>query len=221
MKLSRDVTIQSKKAIFQIHRHFDDSEIMESNKILKEAEQKLDDIKSNLIHKIATEVQFEDPDKFHKSYSSGIQEYLEAFMFLHYKKNGRLVSFSEAQNELVFTENNNSTGKLLKFPLHASDYVLGLADMTGELMRQAVTAVASGNTTLPFQFLQFLRDVQTFFLVLKSTCNQCCKKELAQKLSTLNASVSKVERVCFNIKLRGSEYNFKFMQLEEEEPTSN
>ncbi|XP_003385585.1 PREDICTED: translin-associated protein X-like [Amphimedon queenslandica] len=221
VKLSRDVTIQSKKVIFQIHRHFDEKEDAGENKnedILREAQQKLDFIRSSLIRKITEEIQFEDVGKFHKSYSSGIQEYLEAVMFLYYKKNGRLVSFAEVQKDLIYSndEASSSDKNYLKFPLSVTDYVLSIADLTGELMRQAVTVVSNGNTTLPFLILHFLRDVQTFFLGLKSTGNYSCKKELSQKLSTLNECVTKVERVCFHIRLRGSEYNFKFMQLEEE-----
>ena len=223
VKLSRDLTIQSKKVIFQIHRHFDEKENAEENKnkgILLEAQQKLDSLRSSLIRKITEEIQFEDVGKFHKSYSNGIQEYLEAVMFLYYKKNGRLVSFAQVQKDLIYSndepDSSDRNDALLKFPLSVRDYVLGLADLTGELMRQAVTVVSNGNTTLPFLILHFLHDVQIFFLGLKSTGSHSSKKELNQKLSTLNECVTKVERVCFHIRLRGSEYNFKFMQLEDE-----
>jgi hypothetical protein len=44
--------------------------------------------------------------------------------------------------------------------LSVVDYLLGLADFTGELMRSCLNAVADGNTTYPFEVAPVLRSLQ-------------------------------------------------------------
>ncbi|KAI0308002.1 Translin [Multifurca ochricompacta] len=68
--------------------------------------------------------------------SSGLQEYIEAFSFVNYIESGGLVSYEQVQTNLC-----DGNGQPL-FPLPSSDYVLGLCDLTGELMRFAISSIS-------------------------------------------------------------------------------
>lgn len=223
VKLSRDTTIFSKRIIFLLHRI---SEEQHKNiDILVEAQEKLSTV-IELLRQIASELTNEDPAKFYKSYTNGVQEFVEALSFFVFQKEGRLISFTEIQQCLTFSKKEsteeqeqsrqiaehsdkfdlsnilttNNDEKQFMFPLTELDYVLGVADFTGELMRMTVNAVGSGNWTLPFSVLWFIRSIQRCYQSL-----QPISRDIPRKLQTLNDSVSKIEQVCYSIKLRGSE----------------
>lgn len=81
------------------------------------------------------------------------------------------------------------------------DYMLGVADLTGELMRKCINAVGQGNLEEPFVLCRFLRDVYSAFLGFGNTA----RREMGRKVWTLFHSVRKVENACYTIKVRGSE----------------
>ena len=65
--------------------------------------------------------------------SPGIQEYVEALSFQRYLETQTLITYHEAQSMIP--------GGIL---LTEDDYLLGLFDLTGELMRYAITGMATG-----------------------------------------------------------------------------
>lgn len=87
-----------------------------------------------------------------QSVSGGLQEYIEALSFAHYLEKGTLVSYEEVQASLS-DENGivrlslvfvkwGAQFALQFFPLPFEEYLLGVSDLTGELMRFAITAIA-------------------------------------------------------------------------------
>ena len=80
------------------------------------------------------------------------------------------------------------------------EYLLGIADLTGELMRQAITSVGSGNLDIPTQNCTFMRCIHDAFVSLGNT-----NRELPRKLWTLKQSLQKVEKACYTLQVRGSE----------------
>ena len=78
--------------------------------------------------------------------------------------------------------------------------MLGLADLTGEMMWMAITSVGKGDLDLPFELCQFLRVVLDAF-----TSYGNASRELNRKLWTLKQSVQKVENACYTLQVRGSE----------------
>ncbi|KAF9574846.1 hypothetical protein EC968_005324 [Mortierella alpina] len=100
------------------------------------------------------------------------------------------------------------------------DYLLGIADLTGELMRLAINTLgqslvsspqevdALGTALLPTpeqrvqQILQFLRTIKSGFDGLSMTK----KSPISKKMDTLNQSLKKIELACYNVKVRGAEY---------------
>ncbi len=84
---------------------------------------------------ISPDLQSINTYRYQRQISPGIQEYMEAISFQHYVETQNLITYREAQNKIP-------DGVLLT----AEDYVLGLFDMTGELMRYAITGIATGST---------------------------------------------------------------------------
>ncbi|KAF8948867.1 hypothetical protein BGZ47_002027 [Haplosporangium gracile] len=96
------------------------------------------------------------------------------------------------------------------------DYLLGIADLTGELMRLAINTL--GQSLMPNlqeenasilspeqrvqQILQFLRDIKSGFDGLSLTK----MSPISKKMGTLKQSLQKIELACYNVKVRGAEY---------------
>ncbi|XP_056422907.1 translin-associated protein X isoform X4 [Hyla sarda] len=100
VKFGRDITIESKRTIFLLHRV-----ISKPNKdeVLKEAKSKLDDIREK-IKRLARELINEDMYQYHRAFTIGIQEYVEAVTFQHFIMNRKLLSLSDINNELIFKD---------------------------------------------------------------------------------------------------------------------
>ncbi|CAI5964555.1 unnamed protein product [Closterium sp. NIES-65] len=132
VKASRDVTIQSKKIIFAIHR-------ATSPRALAAAAQQLASLRAHHIAQVARELRAEDYWRFTRAYTWGLQEYVEAASFLHFRQTGRLLTLAQVNG--AFEGILDREGQA--FHVHAADYVLGLADLTGEVMRLAVSSRAA------------------------------------------------------------------------------
>lgn len=74
--------------------------------------------------------------RYQRAVSPGLQEYLEALSLAHYLDKGTLITFQEAQRTI-----SDDQG-VPYFPLDMEDYLLGLSDLTGELMRLAISGIA-------------------------------------------------------------------------------
>uniref|UniRef100_A0A3Q1GA89 Translin-associated protein X n=1 Tax=Acanthochromis polyacanthus TaxID=80966 RepID=A0A3Q1GA89_9TELE len=201
VKISRDVTIESKRTIFLLHRV---TNVPDAEDVLNEADVKLDGVRQKIGH-IAEELRGEDIFQFHRAFTAGIQEYVEAVSFLHYIRHRSLISLEEINARLVFmrTEKNNSRIKkcVLTFQVTPSDYLLGVADLTGELMRMCISSVGNGDIDTPFQLSQFLRQIHDGFSYIGNTGPY----EVSKKLHTLRQSLGKVEDACYTLRVRGSE----------------
>lgn len=73
----------------------------------------------------------------------GNQEFMEALSFQHYLENQTLISYEESNARVA-----SLCGDGPVVPLTPEDYVLGIFDMIGELMRFSITAMAT-NGKLP------------------------------------------------------------------------
>lgn len=49
------------------------------------------------------------------------------------------------------------------------DYLLGVADLTGELMRLCISSVGNGDIDTPFELSQFLRQIYDGFTFIGNT----------------------------------------------------
>ena len=70
--------------------------------------------------------------RYQRQISGGVQEYMEAISFEHYLRHQTLITIEEASKTLPDTVD-----------LTGDDYVLGIFDLVGELMRFAITTMAT------------------------------------------------------------------------------
>lgn len=202
IKASRDITAVSKKIIFALQRVYN--------------------LKDEIPPKIATEIQdkqlivrnnFESivPDllgvnawRYQHQISPGLQEFVEAVSLEYYLRNQSLISLEEA-TEILPPE----------IDLNVHDYILGIFDLVGELMRFAVTSMATTGK-LPASkagegelrdILADLRQLRCKLeeLDISSTSRSWLAKEVPNKMNTMKESIQKVETAVCGLTIRGQE----------------
>ena len=89
-----------------------------------------------------------------------MQEFVEAISFLHYIRNGDLITLDELQAKLTFSDE-------LQVLIPVYEYLLGIADLTGELMRMCINAVGRGQTQLVADTCSSLRKIHEAMSSLK------------------------------------------------------
>ena len=217
VKTSRDVTSQSKKIIFLLHRVVG---VEDKDKILAEADEKFGDVRK-LVQHIAMELRDDDsPDaghRYRRAYRMGIQEYVEALGFSFYCRYGRLVTYDEVVattqcERQVFEKDDGEKSPPEKIPhtvesspirlfVDPLDYVLGIADLTGECMRLCINSVGSGKTRDLAHICDFVRGLYSAF----STLDKTASSEIGKKMNVMAESLRKIETTCYNVIVRGSE----------------
>lgn len=78
--------------------------------------------------------------------------------------------------------------------------MLGVADLTGELMRMAINRIGSREFTEAEYICQILRSIYQEFSKFAYE-----HREMSKKINVMKASLNKVESACYNVKVRGSE----------------
>ena len=113
--------------------------------MLEEAERRLEELKETVWRKVAEELRFEDDYQFIRAYSPGLQEWVEALSFYHFLRHEKIISHQDTADQLRFSSADTDSPVYLRVTVPQSEYVLGLADLTGELMRNAINALGSGD----------------------------------------------------------------------------
>ena len=116
--------------------------------MLEEAERRLEELKETVWRKVAEELRTEDDYQFVRAYSPGLQEWVEALSFYHFLRHEAIISHQDCEDQLTFSpadSESQSESARLRVSVPQSEYVLGLADLTGELMRNAINALGSGD----------------------------------------------------------------------------
>ncbi|CAI7618603.1 unnamed protein product [Penicillium pancosmium] len=214
IKTSRDITALSKKIIFALQRVRATNNPIPAN-IAKENQTRLDQIQT-LFTNIIPDLTGINAWRY-RSISSGIQEYIEAISFEHYLRTQTLITHAEVCERLpagiMVTE---------------EDYLMGLFDLTGEMMRFAVLSLSSGNaaatSTEPTEtevtdakkqlphlaasqadLVVDLRTMRAGFEELSVPRKYNMLRDLHKKTEVMQNSVEKVERAAYGILVRGSE----------------
>ncbi|BGP45325.1 hypothetical protein JCM10450v2_001143 [Rhodotorula kratochvilovae] len=231
VKLSRDVTALSKQLIFTLHR-VGSGRGMEA--VFKEAEGKMQGLRA-LFEKLQGEVKGADFWRYERSVSPGIQEYLEGFTFYHYLEHHTLPTLAEAQASLFppsppsdSSANPSSSSSSAPtsapaaepyFHVTIDDYLGGVADLTGELMRLAIASVGknlsdslaggkdgAGPEDKGFADIdrigRMVREIQGEMTPLAAYA-----RWLPKKLQVLDQSLAKIENASYNLRIRGAEYH--------------
>jgi len=212
IKASRDITALSKKMIFSLQRVRQLQSSFPSN-ISKENMPR-----QTTIHDLFTSISGDLHDinawRYQRQISGGIQEYMEAVSFQNYLETQRLITFEEAQQKIP--------GGVA---LTEDDYVLGLFDLVGELMRFAITSMAT-NGELPGapevddrdgsiqsgerrDILMDLRSLRTYFEAMDTTSStasgSALGKDVEKKMEVMKTCVEKVENAVYGMIIRGRE----------------
>jgi predicted translin family RNA/ssDNA-binding protein len=199
VKASRDTTYLSKKVIFGLHR------IKETNRetTVAEGAAALSAIRDVLATRIAKELSADLYPLLQRSFSPGMQEYVEAAVFHAYLRDGSLVSRDMLSQEIsaVCTA---TEGVYLDMYVDPADYFLGVADATGELMRLAVSAAGRGDTNICFEVRRFLNVLVGTMHGIK-LCGYA-GREMSFKMNVMRQSAEKVEAACFNAVMRRAEF---------------
>lgn len=216
-KINRDITIESKRIIFLLHTIDKESK---RDVVLAAAKSRLDAVARKLFRDIAHELEGQDAYQFHKAYRAGLEEYVEALTFYEYLENGGCTNdWTKLEETLTYhtitlklpepSEPSESLDDLEGEPVmkitHVlvtpTDYIMGMADLTGELMRRCINNLAVGDITSCYHTCNFVRYMYVAFLGYTSACSS----EIHKKMFTLKQSLAKMEKTCYTIKVRGSE----------------
>lgn len=104
-----------------------------------------------------------------RAVSPGFQEFIEAYTLAFLMKEKKLATWSEVQEKFKYTikekdESEEEVEKTVTTLLTHTDYMLGLADLTGELMRRAINSISNGDSEECFYACQVVRDLYTGYL---------------------------------------------------------
>ncbi|EST06751.1 Translin [Kalmanozyma brasiliensis GHG001] len=162
--------------------------------------------------------------RYERNIGGGLEEFIEAISFYHYLRTTQLISLRQIQDRFrtetvsesqLYSKPTETTqpasqsaragpptedSEVLHVPTHR--YLLGLSDLTGELMRFATNAVGQGDTgTVIKQVLDLtrrLRDALDPFVPLV--------KDLKKKQFVTNQSLRKIEDILYAITVRSAEF---------------
>ncbi|CAJ2636413.1 unnamed protein product [Trifolium pratense] len=196
VKASRDITMNSKKVIFQVHRMSKYNKV----EVLEKAEKDLAAVTNQYVSRLVKELQGTDFWKLRRAYSPGIQEYVEAATFCSFCKSGTLLKLDEINNTLLPL----SDPSLQPLQINILDYLLGLADLTGELMRLAIGRISDGELEFAEKICSFARDIYRELTLVVPHMDD--SSDMKTKMDVMLQSVMKIENACFSVHVRGSEY---------------
>ncbi|KAJ4970565.1 hypothetical protein NE237_003664 [Protea cynaroides] len=196
VKASRDITINSKKVIFQVHR------ITKYNReeVLEKAEKDLVSVTEQYMSRLVKELQGTDFWKLRRAYSPGIQEYVEAATLCKFCKTGTLLNLDEMNATLLPL----SDQFVEPLQINILDYLLGLADLTGELMRLAISRISDGELVYAEKICGFVRAIHRELTLVVPIMDD--NSEMKKKMETMLQSVLKIENACCTVHMTGSEY---------------
>ena len=241
IKASRDITASSKKIIFSLQRVKTVAQSLPQ--YVHKANTPYHTTISTQLTSVAPDLQGLNAHRYSRQISGGCQEWMEAASFQHYLETGRLVSWEEAKTKLQAlgsaseaSTGSESEGGSIGVELSAEDYVLGIYDMTGELMRFAITTMAmsgslpsvspesdtamdidSATQSKPQQrtLLTDMRAIRSALESLDPRGSGPFAKEAEKKAEVMRTSVEKVEKALYGLIVRGAERPAGWMPVED------
>ncbi|KAG5420143.1 hypothetical protein I9W82_002023 [Candida metapsilosis] len=226
----REITSYSKKAIFTLHRSVSDDvvskELTQYLLIISEHLRKVNDI---YVHNYY----------LRGSISGAVEELIEFFTFAYYKRTGGLIKYelftqlinlvAEGKVDIVVEyllkpEANlpANDSALIEF-IDKSDYIMGLFDCTGEIMRMVISQ--SSDTSGDFQMTKtlqnynFLKDLHEQYIILTTyypgisihhgafddAVNSKGNYSFKKKLQVLESSLNKIQNTLLDILISDKE----------------
>lgn len=145
--------------------------------------------------------------RYQRQISGGNQELIEALTFHHYLETQQLLSYQDAAARLA-----EISGPDFTVMLGPDDYLLGIYDMVGELMRHAITAMATGafavadhESIMPRTVLTDMRELRSCLEKLELDEGSFLARDVGKKMPVMKQCVEKVENAMYGLIVRGSE----------------
>ncbi|PSN70198.1 translin associated factor X [Corynespora cassiicola Philippines] len=135
IKASRDITASSKKMVRQVGQSVPQFVVKNNAQYWEMIEKQY--------KSISGDVQGLNAFRYERQITGGNQEFMEALSFQHYLETQTLIPYDEAKSRVATM--SGEAGAVLLTP---EDYILGIFDMVGELMRFSITSMAT-NGKLP------------------------------------------------------------------------
>lgn len=141
----------------------------------------------------------------------GNQEFMEAISFRYYLETQTLITHQEAQDKLKALCPSNA-----QVSLSTADYLLGIYDMTGELMKLAITMMTMGNQVPSrkgssaeqddrTRVLSDMRELRVQLESLSIPHSISLGRDVTKKMEVMRNSVAKVENAFYGLTVRGAE----------------
>ncbi|KAG5389535.1 hypothetical protein IGI04_031076, partial [Brassica rapa subsp. trilocularis] len=183
VKASRDITMNIKKVIFQVHRLSKDNK----EEVLEKAGKDLEAVREQHFARLMKELQGTDFWKLQRAYSPGVQEYVEDATFYKFGMSGTLCTLDEINSTLLPL----SDPSLEPLQINILDYILGLADLTRELMRMAIGRISDGEVKFAQKICQFVRQIHRELLLVVTQMDD--SYDMKSKMEVMLQSVIKIE----------------------------
>jgi|SRR3989344_5535562 len=110
---------------------------------------------------------------------TAVQEYVEAIAYFDFVRNNRLPSKSELK-------------------VDSECYLMGLSDLTGELVRRAANEIINKDLDSAFKIRKFVNDLYGEFIQLDIR-----NGDLRRKADAVRWNLKKLEDVIFDVKVKG------------------
>lgn len=209
-KLSRDLTRFSKKVIFILQRPIHENQTLSLSlslsmnnssayglppHLLRQARAAQEEVYT-VIKALAQELNADETvsHRLSQQYSFGLQEYIESITFMHYLTDSSLLSLTDIESLI-----KHHTGEA--FHITPLDYLLGIADMAGELMRYATNNMMTlMNTPFLFSASAFLSSVYIQLIQLESLLAH--RGVLSSKLNVWKECQEKIEKIQYRLEMR-------------------
>ncbi|RDK42494.1 Translin [Aspergillus phoenicis ATCC 13157] len=210
IKASRDITALSKKIIFALQRVRTLNTPLPAS-LTKETTTRFNQITTHFTSLLPDLRPAPNTHRYMRQLSPAIQEFIEALSFHHYLTTQTLITLDEVRKHLP-------EGILVT----EEDYLLGLFDLTGEMMRFAVTGLSAGTSTSDDGgegggggglgqeqkgIVVDLREMRCGFegLSVPGRHRGVMLRDMGKKVDVMQGSVEKVERAAYGILVRGRE----------------
>lgn len=169
IKLSAKAQKCAKKTIFALHR----DNIEQAKESLAESQATFALISTNVIDKIPNITR-------EGSYRAAIEEYVEAYLFYTYIVENQLAQLDESH----------------QIPIQGTDYLAGLADFTGELVRKSTLLATNGEYEKINQYYAMLQSITEHLLEFNLTGH------LRSKFDQVKRNLKSIEQIQYDISIK-------------------
>lgn len=155
-----------------------------NEQILNDAKVRLQALCDTHFANIAKELRGLDPYQYSRAFSPGLQEFVEALTYYDYVNNNgkKILNWTDVQDKMTYDETSDSSGfdkenlekdgpvdeppvvdaaerKTFQCLVQPMEFMLGLGDLSGEVMRRCITSLGMGDVETCFQANTFLQSL--------------------------------------------------------------